>query len=39
MGAAAMAASVPIRSARWIAPGADKAKLLSEKPSECLAKP
>ena len=28
----------PIRAARWIAPGADKARLLSEKPSECLAK-
>jgi hypothetical protein len=32
-----LAATLPIRSARWIAPGADKAKLLSEKPSECLA--
>ena len=32
------AASLPIRSARWIAPGADKARQLSEKPSECLAK-
>ncbi|HWF64879.1 MAG TPA: hypothetical protein VN685_09725 [Rhizomicrobium sp.] len=35
---AVQAAPLPIRSARWIAPGADKAKLLSEKPSECLAK-
>lgn len=33
------AASFPIAAARWIAHGADKAKLLSEKPSECLAKP
>ena len=32
-------AALPIRAARWIAHGADKAKLLSEKPSECLAKP
>jgi hypothetical protein len=40
MGGAAIAAtSLPIRSARWIAPGIDKAKQLSEKPSECLAKP
>ena len=39
-GSAAIAvAPLPIRSARWIAPGADKARLLSEKPSECLAKP
>lgn len=39
MGGAALAtAPFPIRAARWIAPGADKAKLLSEKPSECLAK-
>jgi hypothetical protein len=37
--AATVAATLPIRSARWVAPGADKAKLLSEKPSECLAKP
>ena len=38
--AAAGAATVlPIRAARWIAPGADVARLLSEKPSECLAKP
>jgi len=35
----ALAATLPIRSARWIAPGANKVKLLSEKPSECLAKP
>jgi hypothetical protein len=40
MGEAAMAmAPLPIRSARWIARGADKARLLSEKPSECLAIP
>ena len=40
MGAAAIAAQpLPIRAARWIAPHRDKAKLLSEKPSECLAKP
>ena len=38
VGAAAAALS-PIRAARWIAHGADVAKLLSEKPSECLAKP
>ena len=36
--AAANAAPLPIRAARWIAPGADPAKLLSEKPAECLAK-
>jgi len=36
--AAIAAAPLPIRAARWIAPGADKAKLLSEKPPECLAK-
>lgn len=36
--ASAAAAPLPNRAARWIAPGADKAKLLSEKPSECLAK-
>ena len=36
--AAAHAAPLPIRAARWIAPGADKATLLSQKPSECLAK-
>ena len=36
--AAAGAATVfPIRAARWIAPHADVARLLSEKPSECLA--
>ena len=40
LGSAALAATpLPIRSARWIAAGADKARLLSEKPSECLAKP
>jgi hypothetical protein len=36
--ASAAAAQLPIRAARWVAPGADKTKLLSEKPSECLAK-
>jgi hypothetical protein len=36
---ASAASPIPIRAARWIAPGADAAKLLSEKPSECLAKP
>jgi len=40
LGAGAFAAApLPIRSARWIARGADATKLLSEKPSECLAKP
>lgn len=40
LGAVAFAAvPFPIRAARWIAPGAHKAKLLLEKPSECLAKP
>ena len=29
----------PIAAARWMARGADRAKLLSQKPSECLAKP
>ena len=38
LGATAEAAPFAVRAARWIAPGADKAKLLSEKPSECLAK-
>jgi len=33
------AGRVSLRAARWIAPGADAAKLLSEKPAECLAKP
>lgn len=37
--AATLAAPLPIRSARWIAPGSNEAKLLSEKPSECLARP
>jgi len=37
-GAALAVQPLPIRAARWIAPGADAAKLLSEKPSECLAK-
>lgn len=36
--AAGAAPQFPIRAARWIAPGADAATLLSEKPSECLAK-
>jgi len=39
VGGTAIAAPSPIRAARWIAPGADRAKLLSEKPSECLGKP
>jgi len=39
MAMAAGASSLPIRSARWVAPGADMARQLSEKPSECLAKP
>ena len=38
-GATAWSAELPIRAARWIAPGADKVKLLSEKPSECLGTP
>ena len=38
-GAFASPADLPIRAARWIAPGHNKARLLSEKPSECLAKP
>jgi hypothetical protein len=28
----------PIRAARWVAPGADLARVLSQKPAECLAK-
>jgi hypothetical protein len=36
-GAAGAASLFPIRAARWIAPHADVARLLSEKPSECLA--
>ncbi len=39
MAAAGAATNLPIRAARWITPGADVARLLSEKPSECLAKP
>ena len=37
-GIAGAATVFPIRAARWVAPGADLARILSQKPAECLAK-
>lgn len=39
LSAPATARALPIRAARWIASGADKISLLSQKPSECLSRP
>jgi hypothetical protein len=38
-GFAAPSAAPPLRALRWIAPGADGAKVLTERPAECLSVP
>jgi hypothetical protein len=37
--AGALAATPPLRALRWLAPGADGARILTRRPSECLAVP
>jgi hypothetical protein len=39
LGVANAATDFPIRAMRWVAPGANVARILSEKPSECLSLP
>ncbi|MEO6340997.1 MAG: hypothetical protein ABIO39_13215, partial [Caulobacteraceae bacterium] len=39
LGAAALAADIPLRAAQWLAPGRDPVKALAFEPAECLLKP
>lgn len=39
LASAGAATQLPIRAARWVAPGADRVRALSETPSECLSPP